>query len=259
MYLKITNAEENHNGLQYQDGLVIDPVPFAKEGSCCPGGIYFTTPKYICNFMNMGRYVREVTIPEDAEMVKDPDGDKWRASKVVLSPRKELSKSETWKWLIEIGVDIDNFGGFVLSRACLNGHLEVVKFLAEYGIDIHAASNLPLRWACYYNQLEVMKYLLENGADIHAEEDKCLRQSSMNGRLEIVKFLIEAGADIHAQNDDAFRVACYYNQLEVVKYLVENGANIHNHYGTALLDARNYEYVELEKYLLSLHCTEPLT
>lgn len=59
MYLKITNLNECHNGLQYQDGLIIDPIPFEKEGSCCPGGIYFTTPEYICNFMNMGRYVRE--------------------------------------------------------------------------------------------------------------------------------------------------------------------------------------------------------
>jgi hypothetical protein len=40
MYLKVTNSAENHNGLQYMDGLNVDPVPFAKEGSCCAGGGY---------------------------------------------------------------------------------------------------------------------------------------------------------------------------------------------------------------------------
>ena len=48
MYLKITNKEENHYGLGYHDGLVEDIIPFQPEGSCVPGGIYFTTPEYIC-------------------------------------------------------------------------------------------------------------------------------------------------------------------------------------------------------------------
>ena len=42
MYLKITNEAENHNGLQYHDGLIQDILPFKKEGSCVPGGIYFS-------------------------------------------------------------------------------------------------------------------------------------------------------------------------------------------------------------------------
>ena len=42
MYFKITNASENHHGLQYHTGLVEDILPFQEEGSCVPGGIYFT-------------------------------------------------------------------------------------------------------------------------------------------------------------------------------------------------------------------------
>ncbi len=128
MYLKITNAEENHHSLQYQDGLIIDPIPFAKEGSCCPGEIYFTTPEYICTFLYIGDYIREVTIPEDAEMVMDPEGDKWRASKVILGPRKDLSEVETWKWLVEIGVEIDWYG-FVLRWAYNKGHSKILEYL----------------------------------------------------------------------------------------------------------------------------------
>ena len=91
-YLKITNAKENHHGLQYHDGLVEDIVPFDEKGSCCSGGIYFTTPEYICKYLNFGVNVREVTVPDDAQMVKDPDEDKWRASAVILGPKKACQK-----------------------------------------------------------------------------------------------------------------------------------------------------------------------
>ena len=42
-YYKITNENECHNGLQYHDGLVIDPKPFNNdpEASCVKGGDLF--------------------------------------------------------------------------------------------------------------------------------------------------------------------------------------------------------------------------
>ena len=72
MYFKITNTEENHNGLQYHTGLVEDILPFQKEGSCVPGGIYFSDEKHILDFLNYGFWIREVNVPEDAEIVEDP-------------------------------------------------------------------------------------------------------------------------------------------------------------------------------------------
>jgi hypothetical protein len=134
MYLKITNAKENHFGLQYHDGLNIDPLPFAKEGSCCTGGIYFTTPEYICRFLYVGIYIREVIVPEDAEMVLDPQGDKWRASKVTLFPRKDLREVNTWKWLVKNKVNI--FDAF--TYAYIYGHTEVAEYLFASGAYIHA-------------------------------------------------------------------------------------------------------------------------
>ena len=41
-YYKITNKEENHNGFQYKDGLNIDTIEFDPNGSCRPGGLYYT-------------------------------------------------------------------------------------------------------------------------------------------------------------------------------------------------------------------------
>jgi hypothetical protein len=54
MYLKITNLEENHHGLQYVDGLNVDPVPFAREGSCCAGGDIFYNPGIYLLFLGYG-------------------------------------------------------------------------------------------------------------------------------------------------------------------------------------------------------------
>ena len=55
MYFKITNQEENHNGLQYQNGLVEDILPFNDnpDDSCCKGGIYFSEVKHIFKFFHM--------------------------------------------------------------------------------------------------------------------------------------------------------------------------------------------------------------
>ena len=114
MYLKITNKAENHNNLQYHDGLIQDILPFQKKGSCVPGGIYFSDEKHILEFLNYGVYIREVQIPEDADFVEDPSGNKYRASKIILKERKDLRELNTWKWLVQNGVDIHANNNFAL-------------------------------------------------------------------------------------------------------------------------------------------------
>jgi hypothetical protein len=188
MYLKITNKNENHNGLQYHTGLVADIIPFKKEGSCVAGGIYYTTPEFICNFLNYGPWLREVTIPEDAEFVQDPSGDKWRSNKVILGERKDLSKVETWKYLVE-----------------------------ECHADIHFENEYALRYASYNGLLEVVKYLVEEcHADIHANAEFVVR----NGRLEVIQYLVaECGADIHVShvsNEEAVRWASRNGHIESI-------------------------------------------
>ena len=217
MYLKITNFEENHHGLQYHDGLNIDPVPFRQVGSCCPGGIYFTTQKYICKFIGIGVYVREVTIPEDAEMRMDPSGGKWRASAVILGERRDLGEAGTWKWLVENGVDIHTDDDYALKYAAEYGHLELVKCLVGLGANINSQDGFALRYASDNGHLGVVKYLIEAGADIHAGVDGALRVASANGHLEVIKCLIEAGADIHA--GDALEYASSRGHVKVVNYL----------------------------------------
>jgi len=89
-YFKVTNAAEKHNGLQYKDGLNIDPVAWNPSGGCQSGGIYYADEDHICEFLGIGAWVREVTIPDDARTYKDPEGNKSKADKVILGPRVAL-------------------------------------------------------------------------------------------------------------------------------------------------------------------------
>jgi hypothetical protein len=223
MYLKITNQEENHNDLQYHTGLVEDIIPFQREGSCVAGGIYYTTQEYICGFLGYGIWLREVTIPEDAEYVKDPGGDKWRANKVILGERKDLRKVETWRWLVEeCNADIHVLNENALRWASNNGRLEVVKYLVEKcHADIHVDNEYAVRWASGNGHIEVVKYLVQEcKVDIHVGDEEAVKLASYGGYLEVVKYLVEeCHADIHVKNENAIRWASENGQLEVVKYL----------------------------------------
>jgi hypothetical protein len=195
-YYKIFNESDKHNGFQYVDGLNIDSIPFNDDpnDSCVKGGFYFSDAEHICEFLGYGNYIREVSLPDDAKMVKN--GNKWRADKLFLHERKDLRKDlrkvETWEWMI------------------------------KQGINIHAKNDEALRYSAYYGHIDVVKFLVENGADIHAKNDEALRWSADNGHIDVVKFLVKNGADIHTENDSALRCSAHNGLFDIVKFLVEN-------------------------------------
>ena len=228
-YYKITNAEENHHGFQYKDGLNVLKEKFNEnpDHHCCAGGLYFTDVEHIFGFMEYGIYLREITLPTenpDFKMVRDRN--KYRANMVILGKRYELFNVETIKMLIEAGADVHADDDYALIYSAANGYSEVVKYLVEEGAYVHAENDYALRLSAEYGHSEVVKYLIEKGADIHALNDFALHVSANNGHFEVVKYLIEKGADIHADNDYALRYSAENGQLEVVKYLIEKGANI---------------------------------
>ena len=232
MYFKITNAEENHHGFQYADGLnvLIEEFNDDPNQSCCRGGLYFTDAANIFNFLSYGIYLREVTLPTDNpdfKMIKDKNNDKWRANMIILGKRFNLCSFDTFKYLIEKGANIHANNDFALEWNAENGHLDVVKYLIEKGADVHANDNYALRWSAYNGHLDVVKYLIENGADVHADNDCALKLSASNNHLDVVKYLVENGSDVHANDDYALRLSAENGHLDVIKYLIEKGANVH--------------------------------
>ena len=200
MYFKITNKEENHNGFQYFDGLNILVDEFIESGSCVKGGLYFTDINNIFKFLNYGIYLRKVSLPfnnPDFKMVKDPDGDKWRANMIILEKRYELSDVET------------------------------IKLLIEKGADIHAYNNNVLRWASEYGHSNIVKLLIEKWNNIDAHDCYALYFASKNNHVDIVKFLVEIWINVLTDFDfdSILRVASENNHLDVINFLINNNAN----------------------------------
>ena len=103
-FYKITNEKENHNGLQYHDGLNVDILPFNPHGDCAKGGIYFAREDILA-FLNFGPWIRQVTLPNDAEIYKNPGNPKkWKADKVILGKREKITVNIIKK-LIKEGAD----------------------------------------------------------------------------------------------------------------------------------------------------------
>ena len=224
-YFKITNIKENHNGFQYYDGLnvLIDKFNNNPSQSCVKGGLYFTTKEFIHEFYDYGDYLRVIELPTtdlDFKMVKDPQGDKYRANKIILKERYSLADIETYH---KFGIKYPT-----LTECVESGYLEMVKYLSAKPETYHKFGiKYPTLTKCAESgYLEMVKYLFMKGADIHANNDEALILSAGNGHLEMVKYLFMKGADIHANNDNALRSSAGNGHTEVVKYLVERGADI---------------------------------
>jgi hypothetical protein len=186
-FYKITNEEECHYGLQYHDGLVEDILPFNPTGSCTPGGIYFASED-IPAFLHYGPWIREVTIPEDAQVYKNPGSpNKWKADKVLLGPRRRIDISVI-KALIEEGADPKADGSLAIQWAARNGYMEIVELLLPYSYP-EADDSGALRWAAHNGYLEIVKILLPY-SDPKAGSSCALSWAAQKGHLEIVQLLL---------------------------------------------------------------------
>ena len=66
--LKYASDDLKMNNFQYKKGINIDTIPFCIDNNCCPGGLYFTTDKYINKFDDdkYGSNIWIVKVPDDA-------------------------------------------------------------------------------------------------------------------------------------------------------------------------------------------------
>jgi hypothetical protein len=90
---KFTNLQEIHYGYQYVDGLNVDPNEFdITQGECSKGGLYFTSIKHIYLWVCGNKYVRNVTIPDDARICCYET--KFKANKIIVGTRIRINDSD---------------------------------------------------------------------------------------------------------------------------------------------------------------------
>jgi len=94
-FYKITNSKEIHRNFKYKNGLNVLDKGFDVYGSCAPGGLYFTTLEHLHHYYYYGIWIRKITLPDDAQVVKDSHGNKWRADKIILGERYYLYSLDT--------------------------------------------------------------------------------------------------------------------------------------------------------------------
>ena len=139
LYFKITNKDECHNKFPYVRGLNKLIGPFNKKGSCVPGRLYFTKPKYIFEFISFGVFLRDVRLPVEEygfQMVKDPDGDKYGANMIILGDKRSLFDVETIKYAISKGARLVDYVDNVENWALNHGAWNIIEYLiSEHHIE----------------------------------------------------------------------------------------------------------------------------
>jgi len=165
-YYKVTNEYENHNGYQYKDGLNILNEKFIDdpEASCVSGGFYFTDYNHLPKFFEYGIWIREVTIPTDAKVVLDPEGNKWRCDKIIFGNKYHI-KNDFEKGLAKLA-KVDKTGELIYKTG-----LYWKKFDFEKGMDILAKVDKTGEWI-FYAGMYWEKFDFKKGLEKLAKVDK---------------------------------------------------------------------------------------
>lgn len=146
-YYKILRSDMTHHGFKYQEGLNIDTESF-DETPDCGGGLFFSDVQNILSFVNYGKLIAEIEVPDGTKIVQVED--KYKAHAIVLKNIKPIWTVDTFKYFIEEGINIHADDDFALRCAAENGYLEVIRYLIENGANIHANDDFALRCAAVY-------------------------------------------------------------------------------------------------------------
>jgi hypothetical protein len=186
-FYKITNEEEKHRGMKYKTGLNVDILPFNPSGNCESGGIYFSREDILA-FMEYGKWIRKVTLPENAKVYENPGSPKkWKADKVILGRKYKITPKKI-KQLIKEGANPKIGDSYPLRWAAKNGNLEIVKLLLPVS-DPKSYGSEALRWASINGHLKMVKLLIPV-SEPKDNDSAALKWAARRKHSRIVKLLI---------------------------------------------------------------------
>lgn len=119
VYYKITNDSETHRGYRYQNGLNI-----LKESLGESNGFHYTTIETIHNYYAYGFNLREVFIPQGAEVRAGNDFQSFRTDMIFLGDKHSLRDPSTYQ---KLGLDISK-NGYLFNEFCVQGKAEMLSY-----------------------------------------------------------------------------------------------------------------------------------
>lgn len=152
-----------------------------------------------------------------------------RCGMTCLHYAAQEGKTETFNWLLSLGIDVDILDSF---------------------------EETPLMAAVKHEQADAAQHLLSAGANALAEDDVGLQPINMATCPEIVEILVRAGANIDRvdpRGEFVLKEAAENGNGKLVERLIALGANVNNRgggVGTALNAATNGDELETMQLLL---------
>jgi ankyrin repeat protein len=152
-----------------------------------------------------------------------------------------------------------------LMTTCNYGELDKVCYLLTSSLSLHpnidCVGGWPLSYACLNNHLDIVKYLLSSPelkihADIHISNDHPLYCAITSGNIEVIKYLLSSPdlkdhADIHAKEDGMFSILCDDHEIEIITYLIFDYNIEKTSYIEAILNENQNEFKEQVKNMFT--------
>lgn len=166
-YYKLFHENEIHHDMHYHDGMNIDIIPFNNSINCGAGGLYFSNELHILDFLGTEmKFIREISIPQYDSII-EIDQAKYKAHTLFLYEKHDLSKLDTWKWMLQNNINVNARDSYALQLFSGMGKIEIVKFLIEHGASVHARNNYAMQWANANNQIKTIEYLKLYGGKLY--------------------------------------------------------------------------------------------
>jgi len=229
----ITNKSEIHYRYPYKDGLNILQQPFQKEGSCVPGGFYFTDKENLPDFYqhgdtrpddgmwsgnSEGGWIRCIEVPSDALIVKDPDetqGIKWRCDKIIFLQKYPLYDLNTIKTL---NLYINRY---YIERACMLGKTDILEWWLKTCKNQNECMHYLMDIASEYGHVDILELLKNSGFPLIYSHE-ALDQASKKGYIHVLKWWRDSGLPLK-YTDWAMTYASRNNHINVLEWWLESG------------------------------------
>ncbi len=131
---------------------------------------------------------------------------------------------------------LDACGRTPLSRAALQGRVDIAELLLAHGAKINAqhggTETAPLHWAASFDRVEMIRFLIAKGANLNAADKDGrtpLHRAAVGDKKGTVEILVAKGADIEAKDSAGktpLHLAAQYGRKEAAEALIANGADL---------------------------------